>query len=107
MVLYGDPSKEGLFAMRIKVPKGYHIPPHTHSKPEIVTVISGAARLGMGEKADETKTESFKQGAFMAMPPDTAHYVYADEETVVQLNTMGPWEVRYINPKDDPRQKAE
>jgi quercetin dioxygenase-like cupin family protein len=107
VVLYGDPSKEGLFAMRIKVPKGYHIPPHTHSKPEIVTVISGGARLGMGETADEAKTQSFKQGAFMAMPPRTAHYVYADEETVVQLNTVGPWEVNYINPKDDPRQKTQ
>jgi len=34
VVLYGDPSKEGLFAMRIKVPRGYRIPPHSHSKPE-------------------------------------------------------------------------
>jgi hypothetical protein len=25
-VLYGDPSKEGVFAMRLKVPKGYYIP---------------------------------------------------------------------------------
>jgi quercetin dioxygenase-like cupin family protein len=45
-VLYGDPAKEGLFAMRLKLPKGYHIPPHTHPKPEVVTVISGTARLG-------------------------------------------------------------
>jgi hypothetical protein len=37
-VLYGDPGKEGLFAFRLKVPKGYHIAPHTHPKPEIVTV---------------------------------------------------------------------
>lgn len=45
-VLYGDPAKEGLFAMRLKLPKGYHIPPHTHPKPEVVTVISGTTRLG-------------------------------------------------------------
>jgi hypothetical protein len=30
VVLYGDPAKEGLFAMRLKLPRGYHIPPHTH-----------------------------------------------------------------------------
>ena len=42
-VLYGDPGKEGLFAFRLKVPKGYHIAPHTHPKPEIVTVLSGTA----------------------------------------------------------------
>lgn len=107
VVLYGDPSKEGLFAMRIKIPKGYHIPPHTHSKPEIVTVISGATRLGMGETADEAKTQSFTQGGFMAMPPGTAHFVYADQETVIQLNSVGPWEINYINSKDDPRQKTQ
>src|SRR5262245_61834051 len=44
-VLYGDPGKEGLFALRLKLPKGYHIAPHTHPKPEIVTVISGTLRL--------------------------------------------------------------
>ncbi len=40
-VLYGDAGKEGLFVLRLKLPKGYAIPPHTHPKPEIVTVISG------------------------------------------------------------------
>lgn len=107
VVLYGDPSKEGLFAMRLKVPKGYRIPPHSHSKPEIVTVISGEARLGMGETADEAKTNKMRQGSFMAMPPGTTHYVFVDQETVVQLNTNGPWEVNYVNPKDDPRNKTQ
>jgi quercetin dioxygenase-like cupin family protein len=107
VVLYGDPSKEGLFAMRLKVPTGYHIPPHSHSKPEIVTVISGEARLGMGDTADEAKTHKMGQDSFMAMSPGTTHYVYVDQETVVQLNSVGPWEVKYVNPKDDPRQKTQ
>ena len=107
VVLYGDPSKEGLFAMRLKVPKGYRIPPHSHSKPEIVTVISGEARLGMGETADEAKAHKMRQGSFMAMPPGTTHYVFVDQETVVQLNTNGPWEVNYVNPKDGPRKKTQ
>ena len=38
-VLFGDPSKDGPFAMRLKMPKGYQIAPHTHPKPEVVTVI--------------------------------------------------------------------
>jgi quercetin dioxygenase-like cupin family protein len=107
VVLYGDPAEEGLFAMRVKVPKGYRIPPHTHSKPEIVTVISGATRLGMGETADEKNTQSFKQGGFMAMPPGMAHFVYVEEDTVIQLNSVGPWEINYINPTDDPRRKTQ
>jgi hypothetical protein len=29
------------------------------------------------------------------------------EETVIQINTKGPWGLTYINPKDDPRQKSQ
>jgi hypothetical protein len=32
--------------------------------------------------------------------------VSVDEETIVQLNNIGPWEITYIDPKEDPRQKA-
>jgi quercetin dioxygenase-like cupin family protein len=102
-VLYGDPSKDGLFALRLKLPPGYHIPPHWHPKPEIVTVISGTFRLGMGEAADQGKAEALPAGSFFAFPPGMAHYAYADEETVVQLNSTGPWGLTYVNPKDDPR----
>lgn len=39
----------------------------------------------------------------MAMPPQVAHYVYVDEETVLQITSVGPWASDYVNPKDDPR----
>ena len=104
-VLYGDPGKEGLFAFRLKLPKDYHIPPHTHPKPEIVTVLSGTARLGMGETADRSKAQAFPAGSFFALSPGSAHYFFADEDTVIQLNSTGPWGINYINAKDDPRQK--
>jgi quercetin dioxygenase-like cupin family protein len=104
-VLYGDPGKEGLFALRLKVPNGYHIPPHTHPKPEIVTVISGTIRLGMGTSADQGKAQALPAGSFFALPPGMAQYVFADGDTVVQINSTGPWGLTYVNPKDDPRQK--
>lgn len=106
-ILYGDPSKEGLFAMRLKFPKGYRIAPHTHPKPEIVTVISGTFKLGMGEAADLNKAKAIPAGGFIALPPGHAHYAAADEETIVQLNSTGPWAVTYINPNDDPRKKPQ
>ena len=102
-VLYGDPSKDGQFAMRVKMPKGYQIPPHTHAKPEVVTVLSGALRLGMGETADSGKAQALPVGSFFVMSPGMAHYVSTDEDTVIQINTTGPWGLNYINQKDDPR----
>lgn len=102
-VLYGDPSKEGLFALRLKLPAGYTIPPHTHPKPEVVTVISGTFQLGMGKTADRSKGKPLPAGSFFALAPDMAHFVFTDEETVVQLNATGPWGLTYVNPQDDPR----
>src|SRR5919197_4638812 len=106
-VLYGDPGKEGMFAFRLKMPKGYHIAPHTHPKPEIVTVLSGTVRLGMGETADRAKAQVLPAGSLFALSPGLVHYYFADEDTVVQVQSTGPWGINYINPKDDPRQKTQ
>jgi quercetin dioxygenase-like cupin family protein len=94
-----------MFAFRLKMPKDYQIAPHTHPKPEIVTVISGTARLGMGETADRDKAQVLPAGSFFALSPGSVHYFIADEETVVQLNSTGPWGIEYVDAKDDPRKK--
>jgi quercetin dioxygenase-like cupin family protein len=104
-VLYGDPSKEGLFAIRLKLPKGYRVPPHTHPQPEIVTVISGVFHIGMGDTADDSKAKALPAGSFIAIEPGMAHFAFFDEETVIQTNSKGPWGITYVNPKDDPRKQ--
>src|SRR3954453_10656475 len=101
-LLYGDATKEGLFALRIKVPKGYRVPPHTHPKPEIATVLSGTVRLDMGDT-----DHVFPAGSFYATPPGMVHQFTADEDAVVQVNSTGPWGITYVTPKDDPRQKSQ
>ena len=106
-VLFGDPSKEGLFAMRLKLPKGYQIPPHSHPKPEVVTVLSGSFRIGMGETADPSKAKALPSGGLFAFPPGMTHFASTDEDTIIQLNSIGPWTLNYVNQKDDPRQKTQ
>lgn len=106
-VLHGDPSKDGLFTLRLKLPKGYALAPHTHPKPEIVTVISGTFKLGMGETADRSKLRPLGPGSFFAFHPGMAHFAFVDEDTVIQLNSTGPWALTYVNPSDDPRKKTQ
>lgn len=103
-ILEGNPSEEGVFTMRIKMPDGFYISPHTHPNVERVTVISGNFLLGSGSKMDKNKTETLPQGSYTSMPPGMIHFAIAEGETIVQLTSVGPWVINYENPaEDDPR----
>ena len=104
-VIEGDPTKPGPFVFRVKVPDGYRIPPHTHPKPERVTVISGTFNLGMGDKFDIAKGDAMPAGTYGTWPPGMKHYVWVKGETEVQFHGDGPWTITYLNPADDPRTK--
>lgn len=102
-IVEGDPTKAGLSLWRLRLPAGYRVAPHTHPVAERVTVLSGALRVGAGERFDPARTTLLTPGGHFRMPPRHAHYVVADEETVLQLTTEGPWGIIYVNPDDDPR----
>jgi quercetin dioxygenase-like cupin family protein len=102
-VLEGDPSKEGPFVFRVKIPDGYRIPPHTHAKTERVTVLSGTFNIGMGDTFDEKATKSMPAGTYGHWAAGMKHFVWAKGETVLQFHGMGPWSIQYVNPEDDPR----
>jgi hypothetical protein len=61
----------------------------------------------MTETADPSKAQALPAGGFFAVPPGMAHFVSMDEDTIIQLNSIGPWALTYVNPKDDPRPKTE
>jgi quercetin dioxygenase-like cupin family protein len=104
-LLDGNPKESGIFAMRLKLPPDYKIPPHFHPVEERLTVISGTFHVGLGDSFDASKTKELKAGSFMKIPAKTHHFACVKEETVVQLNSMGPWDLQYVNPADDPRKK--
>lgn len=102
-VLSGDPGKPGPFTLRLKTPAGYKIPAHSHPTAEAVTVISGAFAIGMGDKLDEAKATILGPGGFVNLPPNMNHYAFTTAETVVQVNSEGPFAIKYADPADDPR----
>ena len=106
-VLEGDPMKEGLFTMRVSMPDGYSIPPHTHPAVEHVTIINGTLNFGMGDKLDKSATQPMPAGAFGYWPPGMKHFVWVKGETIVQVHGIGPWGIQYVNPSDDPRKQKD
>jgi quercetin dioxygenase-like cupin family protein len=102
-VIDGDPTKPGFFTMRLKMPDGYRIPAHSHSQPERVTVLSGTLYLGLGDGADAASAKPLSAGGYSSMPPKMVHFGWMHGETILQLSSIGPWTVTYVNPHDDPR----
>ena len=105
-VMQGDPSKSDLFTVRLDLPKGYRIAPHFHPTDEYVTVISGNFLIGMGDKLDAKNTMSLAAGGFATAPAQKHHFAIAKTHTVVQVHAIGPFQLTYVNPADDPSRKA-
>jgi hypothetical protein len=105
VVMSGDPAKAGLFTLRLKFPANFTIPAHWHPTDEHVTILAGTLWAGMGEKTDIKKTKPLGTGAYALLPANSGHYVTTKEETIVQINGMGPFAITYYNPADDPRNK--
>jgi quercetin dioxygenase-like cupin family protein len=104
-VLFGDPTKKGTFTMRLKMPDGYKIPPHWHTLDENLTILSGTFLLHMGDKMDSPAHE-LKVGAYHFLPGKAHHAAEAKGETVVQIHGMGPFDIHYLNPADNPNKHA-
>jgi len=101
-VLSGDPSKTGPFTARLKTPAGYKIPAHSHPTAERITVISGDFHFGMGDKLDEGKAEKLGSGGFVDLPANMNHDALTSTASVVQIDSEGPFTIKYANPADDP-----
>jgi len=105
-VVQGDPSTAGPFVYRIKMPPAYKIPPHTHKASENVTVLAGSFFIGVGEKFDPRAGHELPVGGFVSIPPQHPHFAWAGaQETVVQVHGVGPTDLTFVDPADDPRRK--
>ena len=105
-VVSGDPAKAGsLFVIRLKAPAGFRIARHWHPSDEHVTVLEGDLSLDMGEGADQ-HTASFGPGDYVLLPAKMQHAASTTGGVTLQVHGMGPLELVYVDPKDDPRKRA-
>lgn len=94
VVIYGDPSKPGLYVMRITFAPGTGSRPHYHSTARYITVIKGTWYTSWGPESDVYNPDNMMavpEGTFIYQPPGGHHYDMAkDEEVTVQIMGMGP-----------------
>jgi quercetin dioxygenase-like cupin family protein len=90
-IIYGDPSKPGVYVVRNRFPPGAHSNPHFHSQDRHATVIKGVWYTGVGEKIDFNAAVPLKEGSYMLHPANGVHWDGAgEEEVIVQIVGVGP-----------------
>ncbi len=103
-VMVGQPSQQGPYTVRVKLPHDVKLMPHKHPEDRIYTVISGVFYIGLGDQFDANKLQAYPPGAVIILPGDTCHFHWARSgEYVTQVTAIGPLGMEYVNPKDDPR----
>jgi len=91
VVIYGDPTKPGLYIVRNKFPKGVMSTPHIHSDDRIGIVLQGTWWTGTGSTMDRPHTVPVSVGGTMLHPKGEVHYDGArDEDVIVQIVGFGP-----------------
>jgi hypothetical protein len=91
-ILYGDPTKAGIYVTRVKFSAGWKDPPHWHpDELRAVSVVSGTLYFANGDTWDESKFKAYPAGTFYSEPARSHHYSWAkDGEVILQITGVGP-----------------
>jgi quercetin dioxygenase-like cupin family protein len=102
-VLEGDPSKSGLYVIRVRFPPGLMTRPHRHPEDRHAIVISGTWYTGTGSTFDRAKTVPLAPGSYMKHPANAYHFDGAgQDEVIVQIVGIGPSDTIFARPDDGP-----
>jgi hypothetical protein len=90
-ILYGDPSKPGLYVVRYRWKAGNMSRPHFHPNDRLIVVLSGTWWVGTGEVFDPASTVPMHAGTQVLHIGKKIHYDGAkDSDAVIQIHGIGP-----------------
>ena len=99
VVLFGDPSKPGLYVVQITFKAGTGSRPHFHDQDRLVTVVKGTWYVHLGPESDvyaPEKMTPMKAGSFVYHPAFGHHYDGAHEEDAT-VRSVGRGPVKTVN----------
>jgi quercetin dioxygenase-like cupin family protein len=95
--LLGDPTKAGLYTVRVSIPAHTQVRPHTHRDNRAVTVLSGTWHMGYGTTFDPKALKDLPPGSFYTEPAGQPHFAQTEDEPVVILVTgYGPSDTQFV-----------
>lgn len=95
-VLSGDPTRPGLYTIRLFVPGNLVIPSHVHRDQRSAVVVSGHWSIGYGDRFDASALKILPPGSFYTEPAQTPHFARTGAEpVVVYISGVGPTDTRF------------
>jgi quercetin dioxygenase-like cupin family protein len=95
-VLFGDPTKPGLYTIELKVAPNSVIQAHTHRDTRTAVVISGLWHFGYGPKNEQALVKALPPGAFYTEPAGESHFARTGPDgATVSITGYGPTDTVY------------
>ena len=99
-VIEGDPSKPGIYVVRVKFPPWVMSSNHFHQEDRYAVVLKGTWYTGSGDEFAPGKTVPLKPGTFLKHPAGMHHFDGAkEEEVIVQIVGYGPTSTTRLRPQ--------
>jgi quercetin dioxygenase-like cupin family protein len=106
-IVAGEPVREGSYTIRVKLPHGTKMLPHSHPEDRMYTVISGIFYIGLGDNFDAEKLKAYPPGSVIILPGNTSHFHWEKSgDYITQVTAIGPLGLEYIDAQDDPRNQT-
>jgi quercetin dioxygenase-like cupin family protein len=95
-VLFGDPTKSGLYTIELKVAPNTVIQAHTHRDTRAAVVVTGLWYFGYGPKNEQALVKALPPGAFYTEPGGESHFARTGPEgATVSITGYGPTDTVY------------
>ena len=95
-ILFGDPTKAGLYTIELRVAPNTVIEAHTHRDTRTAVVVSGLWYLGYGPQNEKTLVKALPPGAFYSEPAGASHFARTGPEgATVSITGYGPTDTVY------------
>ena len=90
-VLFGDPTKSGLYTIELKVAPNTVIQAHAHRDTRTAVVVSGLWHFGYGPKNEQALVKALPPGSFYTEPAGESHFARTGPEgATVSITGYGP-----------------
>jgi quercetin dioxygenase-like cupin family protein len=97
-VVFGDPSKHGLYTIRLVLLANHQVPLHTHPEDEYLCIIDGRVTISVGNGQDRQK--KMNVGDCIWLPSLQPHAASTDDTPVtMHIYASGPRITNYIPTK--------